>query len=186
MNKSDLKDGYVVDLRAGYRRVVLFDELLIYKNGSYEIASNLIEKYRDDLSHRSDSSLDVMKIYDKDMDVLWEREEVDWRSVPFGTKVRCWNDINNKFEGRFLGYDESINTYRVFVSVDRATGWEHCELVEELKEEVTYKEMMVSVHKRCREYYDKNNTCEGCIALKPNGCCDTGMIADENFNITRK
>lgn len=157
MNKSDLKDGYAVDLRAGYRRVVLFDELLIYSNGSYEIASNLIEKYRDDLSHRSDSNLDVMKIYDKDMDVLWEREEVDWRSVPFGTKVRCWNDANRKFEGRFLGYDDNPDgcKYIVFVSTDRLTDWEYCELVEDPKEEVTYREMMTSVHKRCDEHYDK-------------------------------
>lgn len=106
MKKSDLKNGYVVDLRVdGYRRVVLFDELLIDENGRYERASNLIEKYRDDLTHRSDPNLDIMKVYDEGMDLIWKRKEIDWSKVPIGTKILFSINGGEYTEGLFIKKD---------------------------------------------------------------------------------
>ena len=138
MNKNDLKDGMMLTLRNNNIYSLLHGNLLELKlDNNYKIIASLECDYNNELMNCNvnlgDSSiLDIMKVYDKDLNVLWKRKEVEWSKVPFGTKVICWNDVSNKFEGRFLGYDDNPdgNKYIVFVSVDRVTDWEYCELVE--------------------------------------------------------
>lgn len=153
MKKNDLKNGYIVDLRVnGYRRVVLFNELLIDEADGYERASSLIKKYRDDLTHRSDSNLDIMKVYDEHMELLWEREEVDWSKVPTGTKVLV-SDIDEKEqEGYFIDYKTNNEFYKFHVLIKKgdlyeSCHWEHCKLAEEPKEVISYGEMIKGVLK---------------------------------------
>lgn len=181
MKKSDLKNGYVVDLRVdGYRRVVLFDELLIDENGRYERASSLIEKYRDDLTHRSDPNLDIMKVYDEGMDLIWEREEIDWNKVPFGTMVKCWNHgSSNKYVGKFLGYDECASSkFMVFVRTDIVTDWDYCEL-KDLKGEITGENLNDEFDRYCGKY-----RCDYCKYDDAQDCRWYWMV--DNFNLTRK
>lgn len=181
MNKSDLKDGMILIYRNGC-------EVDYYKGYLLDFESEGIEKmnlFNDDLTHKEHEFWDVCKIIEDDS-VIWEREEIDWNEVTFGTKVICWNDVNNKFVGRFLGYDDGTNTYMVFVSTDRVTDWESCKLAEDPKEEVTYNEMMKSIDKICDKNYKKNKTCCGCIAFNSDGLCNRSVIADESFTITRK
>lgn len=180
MKKNDLKNGYVVDLRVnGYRRVVLFNELLIDGTGGYERASSLIEKYRDDLTHRSDSNLDIMKVYDEDMDLIWEREEVDWSKVPVGTKVKVSDDEIEWFNVYFikkLSPIEDTNFY-VINAEGKLSDWSYCKLAEEPKEEVTF----YDVNKKMDSYCEKNNkSCDQAC-----GPCVTKNILD-NYNLTRK
>ena len=183
MNKSDLKDGMVVVHRNGEEYILIQEGL--FKN-DFTSDSRMFD-YNNDLTHKKNKYNDIMQIFSiGKMIELWEREEVDWSKVPFGTKVRCWNNVDNKFEGKFLGYDEGANTYIVFVSTDRVTDWECCELIEDPKEELTYNEMMKSIDRICDGIYEKNKTCNVCSAFC-NGCgCDIGIIADDNFTITRK
>ena len=181
MNKSDLKDGMTLVYRNGCKVDYYKGYLLDFESEGI----GEMDLFNDDLTHKEHDFWDVCKIIENDS-VVWEREEVDWSKVPFGTKVRCWRDINNKFEGKFLGYDEGINMYVVFVSVDRRTDWECCELVEDPKEEVTYNEMMKSIDGICNKYYKKNKSCCGCVAYKSNCYCSKSVLIDENFIITKK
>ena len=182
MKKRDLKNGYVVDLRLdGLRRVVLFDELLIDENDRYEKESNLIEKYKDDLTNVCNPNLDIMKVYNEEMDLIWERKEIDWNKVPFGTMVKCWNrESPNEYVGKFLGYDEwAYHRFMVFVSTEHLTEWECCELAEEPKEEITGKNLNDEFDLYCENY-----ECDDCEYDSAQDCRLYWMV--DNFNLTRK
>lgn len=178
MKKNDLKNGYVVDLRVnGYRRVVLFNELLIDGTGGYERASSLIEKYRDDLTHRSDSNLDIMKVYDEGMDLIWEREEVDWSKVPVGTIVKVSDDKIEWFNAYFIKKSSPITAFYVISAEGKLSDWSYCKLAEKPKEEVTF----YDVNKKMDSYCEKNNkSCDQAC-----GSCVAKYILD-NYNLTRK
>lgn len=190
MKKSDLKNGYVVDLRFyGCRRIVLFDELLIDGNGRYEKASSLIEKYKDDLTHRSDSNLDIMKVYDEEMNLIWERKETDWNKVPFGTRVACWNSSEESpKEGRFLRYDcKGVHKFAVITEENHNfLFWKNCKLIEQLKREISYKEMLDEFSDYCDKHYNENQTCNGCQCYDGDGFCKKENFIDNTFTITRK
>lgn len=189
MKKSDLKNGYVVDLRVnGYRRVVLFDELLIDENGRYERASNLIQKYRNDLTHRCDPNLDIMKVYNEEMDLIWEREEIDWSKVPVGTKVLVSANEKDWFTSYFikkLSPIEDANFYVINLKGE-LYQWDYCKLAEESKEKVSYKELLDEFNNYCDKYYNKNNSCVGCECYDGTNICRKEKIIDNRFTITRK
>lgn len=181
MNKRDLRDGMMLKLRNNNIYSLLHGNLLELKvNNNYKIIASMHD-YNDkfencNINLDDPSILDVTNIYDKDLELLWEREEVDWSKVPFGTKVVCWNDDNRKYEGKFLGYDANgIHKYIIFVDVEHITDWKNCELVEELTE-VTEDEIY--------EKYDEYVYSSEC---KEDGFPKSvGEFILENYNITRK
>ena len=130
MNKSDLKNGMIVVLRRGVTRVIIGKCLV---DDDVNIC-NILENYNDDLTHMNNcKSEDIMKIIHGDK-IIWERK-VDWKNVPFGTKVRVW-DYNEKTKlvGRFLTYDEDDEEtpFLVFVEDEKRAYWyKHCEIIEE-------------------------------------------------------
>ena len=129
MKKSDLKKGMIVTLRRGVERIIirscLFDE-----DG---ITTSTLNCYNDDLTYINNcTNEDIMKI-EYGGKVIWER--VDWKNVPFGTKVRAWDDDEeDKVVGKFLTYDEDDEEtpFLVFVEDEKRAYWyKHCEIIGE-------------------------------------------------------
>ena len=135
MKKSDLKTGMIVTLRRGVERIIirkcLFDE-----DG---ITTSTLNCYNDDLTYINNcTNEDIMKI-EYGGKVIWER--VDWDKVPFGTKVRAWdNDEEDKVVGKFLDYDDKDDEelpFFIFIkdSECEAKAWwyKNCEIIKEEK-----------------------------------------------------
>ena len=128
MRKSDLKKGMIVTLRRGVERIIirscLFDE-----DG---ITTSTLNCYNDDLTYINNcTNEDIMKI-EYGGKVIWER--VDWEKVPFGTKVRAWDDDeDDKVVGRFLYYKEGYEyPYLVFIeSEEDVISYRYCEIINE-------------------------------------------------------
>ena len=131
MRKSDLKKGMIVTLRRGVERIIirscLFDE-----DG---ITTSTLNCYNDDLTYINNcTNEDIMKI-EYGGKVIWER--VDWKKVPFGTKVRAWDDDEeDKVVGKFLSYDDENDEglpFFVFIEDPMAKAWwfKNCEIIKE-------------------------------------------------------
>ena len=132
MKKSDLKTGMIVTLRRGVERIIirkcLFDE-----DG---ITTSTLNCYNDDLTYINNcKNEDIMKI-EYGGKVIWER--VEWKKVPFGTKVRAWDDDEDKVVGKFLDYDDKDNEelpFFIFIkdSECEAKAWwfKNCEIIKE-------------------------------------------------------
>ena len=131
MNKSDLKTGMIVTLRRGIERVIIGERLFEEEEG---FITSTLKNYNDDLTYINNcKNEDIMKI-EYGGKVIWERK-VDWKNVPFGTKVRAW-DYNEKTKlvGRFLTYDEDDEEtpFLVFVEDEKRAYWcKHCEIIVE-------------------------------------------------------
>ena len=183
MKKSDLKDGMVVDLRTDFRRTVLHKELLIYDKGFYETVSNLTEKYCEDLTHRSDKNLDIIKVYDDEMKLIWQREEIDWSEVPVDTKVLVGNLPGQEIKRYFAKYEKGV--FYAYVNgcdswSDDGLGlieWEYCKLAGDPKEKVTFDDVDEEMKLYCKE---NNNRCD-----RECSTCGMRCILD-NYNVTRK
>ena len=137
MNKSDLKNGMIVTLRRGVTRVIIGKCLV---DDDVNIC-NILENYNDDLTHMNNcKSEDIMKIIHGDK-IIWERK-VDWKNVPFGTKVRAWDDDEeDKVVGKFLDYDDKDDEelpFFIFIkdSECEAKAWwyKNCEIIKEGEE----------------------------------------------------
>ena len=130
MNKSDLKNGMIVTLRRGVERVIIGERLFEEEGG---FITGTLNCYNDDLTYINNcTSEDIMKI-EYGGKVIWER--VEWDKVPFGTKVRAWDD-EEKLVGRFIYYDEGYDTelpFLVFVEDEKEAYWfKNCEIIEEV------------------------------------------------------
>jgi hypothetical protein len=68
MEKSDLRDGMVVELRSGKIDVIDHDER---GYGTSEVVC--CGNFNDDLTHKKDRDCDIMKIYE----LVWRRDEVE-------------------------------------------------------------------------------------------------------------
>ena len=134
MNKSDLKKGMIVTLRRGVERIIirncLFDE-----DG---ITTSTLNCYNDDLTYINNcTNEDIMKI-EYGGKVIWER--VDWKKVPFGTKVRAWDDDEeDKVVGKLLSYDDENDEglpFFVFIEDPIVKAWwfKNCEIIKEGEE----------------------------------------------------
>ena len=132
MKKSDLKTGMIVTLRRGVERIIirkcLFDE-----DG---ITTSTLNCYNNDLTYINNcTNEDIMKI-EYGGKIIWER--VEWDKVPFGTKVRAWDDEEDKVVGKFLDYDDKDNEelpFFIFIkdSECEAKAWwfKNCEIIKE-------------------------------------------------------
>ena len=128
MKKSDLKNGMIVTLRRGVEKIII-GGCLFNEDG---ITTSTLNCYNDDLTYMNNcNSEDIMKI-EYGGKVIWER--VDWKKVPFGTKVRAWDNDEEKVVGRFLSYDEDDEglPFLVFIESEREMHWfKNCEIIKE-------------------------------------------------------
>ena len=135
MNKSDLKNGMIVTLRRGVTRIVIG----IYLFDEQGDATGTLNCYNNDLTYINNcNSEDIMKI-EYGGKVIWERG-IEWKNVPFGTKVRAWwkGDEKTKQVGRFLAYDDDDTElpFLVFIEHIPDTNWfDYCEIIEEEEDE---------------------------------------------------
>ena len=127
----------IVTLRRGVDRIIirkcLFDE-----DG---ITTSTLNCYNDDLTYINNcTNEDIMKI-EYGGKVIWER--VDWKKVPFGTKVRAWDDDDeeDKVVGKLLSYDDENDEelpFFIFIkdSECEAKAWwyKNCEIIKEGEE----------------------------------------------------
>ena len=130
MNKSDLKTGMIVTLRRGVERVIIGERLFEEEEG---FITSTLKNYNDDLTYINNcKSEDIMKI-EYGGKVIWER--VEWDKVPFGTKVRVWDDDGEVDYGRFILYDEETcenMPFLVFVEDEKdVLFFKYCEIIVE-------------------------------------------------------
>ena len=130
MNKSDLKTGMIVTLRRGVERVIIGERLFEEEEG---FITSTLKNYNDDLTYTNNcKSEDIMKI-EYGGKVIWER--VEWDKVPFGTKVRVWDDDGEVDYGRFILYDEETcenMPFLVFVEDEKdVLFFKYCEIIVE-------------------------------------------------------
>ena len=130
MKKSDLKTGMIVTLRRGVERVIIGERLFEEEEG---FITSTLKNYNDDLTYMNNcKSEDIMKI-EYGGKVIWER--VEWDKVPFGTKVRVWDDDGEVDYGRFILYDEETcenMPFLVFVEDEKdVLFFKYCEIIVE-------------------------------------------------------
>ena len=130
MRKSDLKTGMIVTLRRGVERVIIGERLFEEEEG---FITSTLKNYNDDLTYINNcNSEDIMKI-EYGGKVIWER--VEWDKVPFGTKVRVWDDDGEVDYGRFILYDEETcenMPFLVFVEDEKdVLFFKNCEIIKE-------------------------------------------------------
>ena len=133
MNKSDLKTGMIVTLRRGVERAIIGERLFEEEEG---FITSTLKNYNDDLTYINNcTNEDIMKI-EYGGKVIWER--VEWDKVPFGTKVRVWDDDGEVDYGRFILYDEETcenMPFLVFVEDEKdVLFFKYCEIIKEGEE----------------------------------------------------
>ena len=129
MKLKDMKNGMILTLRKGYKRIVIGNRLF-YEEGTL---CDTLDNYNDDLTYMNNcTNNDIMKI-EYGSEIIWERK-LDWSKVSFGTKVRAWDyDDEYKLVGKFIAYDEDDKKkpFLVFIEDQKDTYWfDHCELIE--------------------------------------------------------
>ena len=130
MRKSDLKKGMIVTLRRGVERVIIGERLFEEEEG---FITSTLKNYNDDLTYINNcTNEDIMKI-EYGGEIIWER--VEWDKVPFGTKVRVWDDDGEVDYGRFILYDEETcenMPFLVFVEDEKdVLFFKYCEIIKE-------------------------------------------------------
>lgn len=135
MNKSDLKDGMIVTTRIGIEKIIVGECLVMESYHNVVDCTNFLSNYNDDLTRTNNyNSEDIMKI-EYGGKVIWKRG-AEWDKVPFGTKVKVWDDDDeeeDKLVGRFIYYNEGYEfPFLVFVENEKDTSWfRYCEIIEE-------------------------------------------------------
>lgn len=192
MELKDLKNGMIVELRKGNRFIIVNNYML---GDTWYI----LDGYNNDLTDKHDEKNDIVKIYevvsgyainyilkpssDYGVKLLWERKEIDWSKVPFGTKVKCWDCDYDILEGKFIRYkkDEDLFKFEVLVEGEEEIGWKYCELVEDTETEVpTYGEIDIAFENYCRGQQDGCSKCE----IRAENCEIEYIL--KNYNVTKK
>lgn len=185
MNKSDLKNGMVFQIRYGTKYYIVLNEIYTLDNSVSYTGSfyNIMKYYKEDLKYDGTTNNDIMYVYDSDGNLIWKREEVDWSKIPKDTKVLVRDSKDGKWrkryfseykDGRFYTFDMGGTSW----SASNKISWEYCKLVEPEQKEYTFEEVECLFEKYC----DKFNNCDGC---KYSDNCRENWKND-NFTITRK
>lgn len=146
MKKSDLKSGMVVKFRYGNSMFMLIDNVFCSVDGRGYVK---LDSYNENMCNIKDGNQwDIVEVYkcrhtnlmycflENKLNLIWVRElYTDWSKVPFGTKVRCWdNNKSRAKEGKFLAYkNKSYYPFRVYIDLEdynEEVAWKYCELVE--------------------------------------------------------
>lgn len=184
MNKSDLKNGMVVELRNG-RRLLVMDNLLFDKKFIKEVELN---DFTDALIYIGlNKEFDIIKVYknvrafiETNCKPIWEREkDINWSKVPIGTKILFSINGGEYTEGLFIKKDG--NKFIVCDDIKNRlfTSCNYCKLAEEPKEKVTFYDIEKEMNQYC---YDQN---EHRICQQECDTCVMKYILDY-YNVTRK
>jgi hypothetical protein len=147
MNKSDLKNGMNFIMRNGEKRFIINDG--VYGKGwddfelkLYDTLDEHINKYHENFTrighHQLDRKLDIMKIYDCNNNLIWERDEIDWSKIPSDTKVYVRQYNGDRWRPRYFakyGDNNKFYTYgkgmtfwsNCLVELEK---WNYCKLAE--------------------------------------------------------
>lgn len=146
MEKSDLKDGMIVEYKDGKFGLKL-GARIISQNEHLELEDleeNLTTENELDVIVRVYESVNVYffsEINDKNkLKLIWERpREIDWSKVPFGTKVQASDDLNKEdddLERIFVRYEAKLKEYPFIVAYDTdddAQSFRYCKIHPDVK-----------------------------------------------------
>lgn len=174
MNKSDLKNGMTIKVEKGHEYLFLKNK--VYEKGddfTLELLCCNMEKflktYNDNLKHKEISLKDIMKVFDINGKLIWERKEIDWSKIPIDTKIWVKDFENNnwipryfaKYEnGKVFAYDYGRTSWSC--GDESPLGWDYAKLPEEPKKEnshITWDYIMAKFEKLCKE---QNCDCTYC------------------------
>lgn len=144
MNKL-LKNGMIIELRNNDRFIII--DGIGYNNNGY----TLLKIYDEDLKlmHSIDREFDIMKIYkskdesilrcfnNNNLELIWERKEVNWDKVEIGTKVLVSKDYDPNTEDWCKRQFYMKNNNGVFLTANKLLGtetWVQCKLIEKQHE----------------------------------------------------
>lgn len=166
MDKNELKNGMSFKMRNTYKFLILNGGIYLETIDGYEYSNKLnhfLSSYNNDMTDLDDDKYDIMKVYDIEGKLIWERDEVDWSKVKFGTKVIAWNDLHedSKVEGLFLSLTPTAREPRFLVyyetkncdgkPIGHAWTFDKCELTEEQKEVTLEDLIQEEVYKEFKE-----------------------------------
>lgn len=138
-----LKSGMVLKLRNS-------ESYMYFEKNKYLVnnkGATLHYGFADDLIYFGDDNLTVMQIYktkikhladltlNMELELIWERKEINWTQIPSGTKVYVQNDINDYLiKGEFLEYDNRYVRngfcFKVKLEDGSIDTFKYCKLVE--------------------------------------------------------
>lgn len=77
MNKSDLKNGMVFQIRYGTKYYIVLNEIYTLDHSVSYTGSfyNIMKYYKEDLKYDGITNNDIMYVYDSDGNLIWERDE---------------------------------------------------------------------------------------------------------------
>ncbi len=190
MKKSDLKNGMSFECRGKAKYFIINDK--IYRDKGTLIPTGVFEErmkgYSDDLRIAlSDGKMDIMKIYDIDNKLIWEREEIDWSKIPKDTKVLVknhndsyWNKeyFNSYSGGKYYTYMEGRTAWSN--NSGTLVCWDECKLAEVPENEVTAEELQNLYDDMCAEYH---GCCSYCSYKTSRKNCEFSWLLD-NYNVS--
>lgn len=119
------KDKYLVNDKGDTLHYGFTDNLIYFENDNLTV----MKIYKTKIKHLADLTLNV------ELELIWERKEIDWTQIPSGTKVYVQNDINDYLtEGEFLEYDNRYVRngfcFKVRLEDCSTDTFKYCKLVE--------------------------------------------------------
>lgn len=131
---QDIKNGMSFVMRNGEKRFVINDSIYGKVCGwddcqlkLYDTLDEHKDKYHEDFTRIGNNAihrqLDIVKIYDCDNNLVWERDEIDWSKLPVDTKLLVKHPKDKNWKRRYYAgvYDPAkglIYCYR-----DGKTSW---------------------------------------------------------------
>ena len=112
--KSLFEAGMIVITRCGINGVVVRGDIIAFSSG---IAISA-EEYDEHLQRPNVSDMDIMKVYDTNMELIWEREEV--KSIVLGIEIEYKDDdeLHEKIN-KLLSLGEVSGDFSVDKSFDK-------------------------------------------------------------------
>lgn len=164
MNKNELKNGMSFITEEGNKFHVM-NNIVYIEEGEYSLEfccylDDISEKYDNSLRDRFFNSYNIVKLFDIDNNLIWERQEVDWSKIPVDTKI--WvrdSEDDNWLPRHFAKYENG----KVFVYYDGRTSWSngnepmlgcwnYAKLTEEPEKEkphITWNYIIKKIDERC-------------------------------------
>ena len=195
MKKSDLKNGMSFECRGKAKYFIINGK--IYRDKGSLVPTGVFEErmkgYSEDLPVlHSDERMDIMKIYDIDNKLIWEREEIDWSKIPKDTEVLVKNGEDGEWNRRYFsgfinGEITTFSSGTTSWSTSRPNNpilvsWKYAKLVEAPKNKVTAEELQNSYDNLCLEY---DGSCSHCRYKTSREDCQFHWLLD-NYNVSPK
>lgn len=177
MNKNDLTNGISFKIRKGNMNYIINNK--IYVNLEFKTLRNdaclevYIKDLNDDMSSVISRDYDIMKVFDVNGKLIWERQEIDWNKIPVDTKVLVRDNDEEEWarkyfakykNGKFYCYSSGTTSWSNKHDSSFSYGlieWKQCKLAEEpekVKPHITY-DYIISKH---NEYCANHSTCTNC------------------------